>query len=143
MNSSWTVRFPRWDGRDIYRMLQVDTLVLVGRYDFFLDAARRAAAAIPHAELIVLPRSSHLGPLEEPVAFRSAIERFLRRVERAQPSSAPTSPPPRRPVRDSPAGTHRPRPGRLIANERDRRPTSPRLRNGPRSARAFAGLPAN
>jgi proline iminopeptidase len=83
----------RWDARSGYRRLRTPTLVLVGRFDFFLGAARRAAAAIPGAELIVLARSSHMGPLEEPVAFRSAVDRFLRRVKPARPgSSRPADP---------------------------------------------------
>jgi len=67
----------RWDGRKYYAKIEVPTLVLVGRYDFFLDAAREAADRIVPAHLRVLPRASHLPQLEQPKEFLNAIREFL------------------------------------------------------------------
>ena len=67
----------RWDGRKYYAKIDVPTLVLVGRYDFFLDASREMADRIVPAHLRVLPHASHLGHLEQPKAFLNAIREFL------------------------------------------------------------------
>jgi proline iminopeptidase len=87
-----------WDARSLYRRLRVPTLVLIGRYDFFYSAARRAAREIPGARLVVLPRSSHLSILEEPEAFLRAVTHFLRDV--VPPSRSIARPP----VRGDPRG---------------------------------------
>jgi proline-specific peptidase len=67
----------RWDGRRYYARIEVPTLVVVGRYDFFLDASREMADRIVPAHLRVLPRSSHLAHLEQPKEFLNAIREFL------------------------------------------------------------------
>jgi proline-specific peptidase len=67
----------RWDGRRYYSKIEVPTLVLVGRYDFFLDASREMADRIVPAHLRVLPQSSHLAHLEQPRQFLNAIREFL------------------------------------------------------------------
>ncbi|MCI4332444.1 MAG: alpha/beta hydrolase [Thermoplasmata archaeon] len=67
----------RWDGRKYYSKIEVPTLVLVGRYDFFLEASREMADRIVPAHLRVLPRSSHLAHLEQPREFLNAIREFL------------------------------------------------------------------
>jgi proline iminopeptidase len=67
----------RWDGRRYYSKIEVPTLVLVGRYDFFLDASREMADRIVPAHLRVLPRSSHLAHLEQPREFLNAVREFL------------------------------------------------------------------
>jgi proline iminopeptidase len=67
----------RWDGRKYYSKIEVPTLVLVGRYDFFLEPSREMADRIVPAHLRVLPRSSHLAHLEQPREFLSAIREFL------------------------------------------------------------------
>jgi proline iminopeptidase len=67
----------RWDGRRYYSRIEVPTLVLVGRYDFFLEASREMADRIVPAHLRVLPRSSHLAPLEQPREYLNAIKEFL------------------------------------------------------------------
>jgi len=67
----------RWDGRRYYARIEVPTLVVVGRYDFFLDACREMADRIVPAHLRVLPRSSHLAHLEQPREFLNACREFL------------------------------------------------------------------
>jgi proline iminopeptidase len=67
----------RWDGRKWYSKIEVPTLVLVGRYDFFLEPSREMADRIVPAHLRVLPRSSHLAHLEQPREFLNAIRDFL------------------------------------------------------------------
>jgi proline-specific peptidase len=67
----------RWDGRRYYSRIEVPTLVLVGHYDFFLDASREMADRIAPAHLRVLPQSSHLAHLEQPRLFLNAIREFL------------------------------------------------------------------
>lgn len=67
----------RWDGRKYYAQIEVPTLVVVGRYDFFLEASREMADRIVPAHLRVLPRSSHLPQFEEPKQFLKTIREFL------------------------------------------------------------------
>ncbi len=67
----------RWDGRRYYSQIEVPTLVLTGRYDSMFEAAREMADRIIPAHLRVLPRSSHLGHLEQPREFLGAIREFL------------------------------------------------------------------
>jgi proline-specific peptidase len=67
----------RWDGRKYYAKIEVPTLVLVGRYDAFLDACREMADRIVPAHLRVLPRASHLPQLEQPKEFLNATREFL------------------------------------------------------------------
>jgi proline iminopeptidase len=67
----------RWNGTRYYHQIEVPTLVLVGRYDYFLEASREMADRIVPAHLRVLPRSSHLAHLEQPREFLNAVREFL------------------------------------------------------------------
>jgi proline iminopeptidase len=67
----------KWDGRKYYSKIELPTLVLVGRYDFCLEASREMADRIVPAHLRVLPRSSHMAHLEQPKEFLSTIREFL------------------------------------------------------------------
>ena len=69
-----------WDGRDYYAKLEVPTLVLVGRHDFFFHAAVEASRRIEGARLRVLSRSSHMAVLEQPGEFVGAVREFLAEV---------------------------------------------------------------
>jgi pimeloyl-ACP methyl ester carboxylesterase len=55
------------------------TLVMVGDEDVATPRpkAERIAAAIPGAQLVVIPRAGHSSPVEEPAVVTAAIERFL------------------------------------------------------------------
>jgi proline-specific peptidase len=67
----------RWDGRKYYSKIEIPTLVLVGRYDYFLEASVEMNDRIEPAHLRVLPRSSHMAILEEPTAFLGTVREFL------------------------------------------------------------------
>ena len=67
----------RWDGRRYYSKIEVPTAVVVGRYDYFFEAAVEANERIEPAHLRVLPRSSHLPVLEQPREFVGTIREFL------------------------------------------------------------------
>ncbi|HTP54327.1 MAG TPA: alpha/beta hydrolase [Thermoplasmata archaeon] len=67
----------RWDGRRYYSKIEVPTLVVVGRYDYFFEPATEMNERIEPAHLRVLPRSSHLAVLEQPREFVGTIREFL------------------------------------------------------------------
>jgi len=67
----------RWDGRKYYSRIDVPSLVLVGRFDPFLEASQEMHDRIVPAHLRVLPRSSHLPHLEQPREFLNAVREFL------------------------------------------------------------------
>jgi proline iminopeptidase len=62
--------------------IRVPTLVLVGTHDFICSPvqARLLADGIPGAQLVELADSGHMGWIEEPESFRSALSGFLRRT---------------------------------------------------------------
>jgi pimeloyl-ACP methyl ester carboxylesterase len=63
--------------------IQVPTLVLVGEHDLITPPAeaKALAAAIPNAQLEVIPESGHMAPYENPAAANSVILRFLKSLE--------------------------------------------------------------
>jgi 3-oxoadipate enol-lactonase len=63
--------------------LQCPTLVLAGSGDAILkvEDCEAMAAAIPGAEIAVIPRTGHLSNLEDPAAFNRTLDRFLRRYD--------------------------------------------------------------
>lgn len=67
----------RWDGRRYYSKIEVPTLVLVGRYDAFLESSREMADRIVPAHLRVLPRASHLVFHEQPTEAFKSVREFL------------------------------------------------------------------
>ncbi len=67
----------RWDGRKYYRSIELPTLVLVGKYDYFLNASVEMDQRIEPAHLRVLPRSSHMAILEQPKEFLGAVRSVL------------------------------------------------------------------
>jgi pimeloyl-ACP methyl ester carboxylesterase len=69
----------RPDRTALLSSINVPTLVLVGDHDALTppDEARKMAAAIPNAELVVIPEAGHLAPYENPKAANDAILRFL------------------------------------------------------------------
>jgi proline-specific peptidase len=66
-----------WDGRRYYSKIEVPTLVVVGRYDAFLEPSVEMNERIEPAHLRVLPASSHLVVLEQPKEFLGTIREFL------------------------------------------------------------------
>jgi proline iminopeptidase len=70
----------RWDGRKYYSRIELPTLVLVGKYDFFLNPSIEMDQRIEPAHLRVLPRSSHMAIWEQPKEFLGAVREFLNDV---------------------------------------------------------------
>jgi proline iminopeptidase len=66
-----------WDGRRYYSKIELPTLVVVGRYDYFLEASAEMNERIEPAHLRVLARSSHLAILEQPKEFLGTVREFL------------------------------------------------------------------
>ena len=68
------------DLRDVLPGIAVPTLLLYGDADVRspLPVAEALHAAIPNAELVVLPGVGHVTNLEAPDAFNAAVRRFLR-----------------------------------------------------------------
>ncbi|MFI7006332.1 alpha/beta fold hydrolase [Streptomyces sp. NPDC050145] len=69
------------DQRDILPAVSVPTLLLWGEQDVRspLAVARQFRAAIPDAELVVIPGAGHLSNLERPEDFNRAVRDFCRR----------------------------------------------------------------
>ena len=63
------------------RAIACPTLIVVGEQDAGTPVAMSQAlqAAIPGAELVILPNASHLSNIEQPVAFNAALDAFLAR----------------------------------------------------------------
>lgn len=70
----------RWDGRRYYSRIEVPTLVVVGRYDFFLNSSVEMSERIEPAHLRVLQHSSHRMILEQPKEFLGTVREFLEDV---------------------------------------------------------------
>jgi proline iminopeptidase len=73
-----------FDTRDELSKLHVPTLVIVGRRDFVCSVpfAEELHQAISGSAMIVLEHSGHMGHIEEPAAFSSALVRFVRETGR-------------------------------------------------------------
>lgn len=63
--------------------IQLPTLILIGEEDVLttLAKARRMQAAIKGAKLVLIPRSGHMTPVEEPEAVNAALESFLASID--------------------------------------------------------------
>lgn len=67
--------------------IRTPALVIVGEADAITppDVARSMAAAIPGAELAVIPQAGHLANMEQPEAFHQALSEWLHRISIAMP----------------------------------------------------------
>lgn len=72
----------RRDARGDLAAIRVPTLCVVGTDDAItpVDTVRELAAAIPGAELEVVPAAGHMAPLEQPEAVNASIRRLFARV---------------------------------------------------------------
>jgi len=64
--------------------IKVPTLVISGRKDFVCSVkfGRMLHDAIPDARLVILPRSGHMGHIEEPLAFAGTIHEYMDELDR-------------------------------------------------------------
>jgi 3-oxoadipate enol-lactonase len=71
------------DQRDRAGAIRVPTLVIVGDQDFVtpVDLSTELAAVIPDARMHVIPGAGHLGNLENPDAFNTILQEFVRELE--------------------------------------------------------------
>lgn len=62
--------------------ITVPTLVIAGEHDVIspVTEMEATAAAIPGAELVVVPRVGHMTPMEDAAGFNAALESFLART---------------------------------------------------------------
>jgi len=72
-----------FDRRADLPKIAVPTLLIAGSEDRTAPASIMASMQrkIPRSELVVLEGCGHLGPMDQPGAFNSALERFLRKME--------------------------------------------------------------
>jgi pimeloyl-ACP methyl ester carboxylesterase len=72
----------RPDSTPLLATVTVPTLVLVGEDDKATppDSSRKIAAAIPGADLVIIPGAGHMSNTEQPDAFNAALVMFLRRI---------------------------------------------------------------
>jgi len=73
----------RPDSTPILPTINVPTLAVFGDQDVITPAeteGRSLAAAIPGAELVIIPNAGHLASLEQPGVFNVTIREFLARV---------------------------------------------------------------
>ena len=69
----------RKDGADVLRSLACPILILCGENDALTPLAdhQEMAALAPHANLVIVPESGHLTPLEAPQAVAQALRTWL------------------------------------------------------------------
>lgn len=79
LQRAMAARGPSWE---VLSRTDVPALVIVGEEDAITPVAEaeRMAAALPQAELTVLPGAGHLSALEVPEAFNEAVRTLLARV---------------------------------------------------------------
>ena len=69
-----------WDGRRYYSKIETPSVVVVGKYDYFLEPSMEMAERIEPAHLRVLAHSSHMEVLEQPREFLGTLREFLEDV---------------------------------------------------------------
>lgn len=72
----------RPDSTPLLAAIVVPTLVLVGEDDKAtpVESSRKMAAAIPGADLVIIPGAGHASNLEQPDTFTVAVQMYLRRI---------------------------------------------------------------
>jgi pimeloyl-ACP methyl ester carboxylesterase len=77
--AAWAEEEATMDLRPGLGQIRVPTLIVVGEDDFICDtvSAREMAKAIPGARLTTIPEAGHFPWVEQPAAFRAALDRFL------------------------------------------------------------------
>jgi proline iminopeptidase len=79
VSASWNAEQSRMDLRPDLGRIAAPTLIVVGDDDFICDAdsAREMADRIPGAQLEVIAGAGHFPWVEQPAAFRAALDEFL------------------------------------------------------------------
>jgi len=79
VTASWNTEQPHMDLRPELGRIGTPTLVVVGDDDFICDvtAAQEMADRIPGARLAVIANAGHFPWVEQPAAFRAALDEFL------------------------------------------------------------------
>ena len=80
---------PAIDVTERLSTLRIPARVIVGEQDGSTtpEHARRIVAALPGADLIVLPDAAHLSNVEQPEAFNAALLEFLNRLAQRVPAA--------------------------------------------------------
>lgn len=73
----------RPDSTPLLAGITVPTLVVVGEDDRAtpVESARKMAAAIPGADLVIIPAAGHVSNIEQPRAFNQALVEFVARLK--------------------------------------------------------------
>jgi pimeloyl-ACP methyl ester carboxylesterase len=81
-----------FDRRADLAKIAVPTLLIAGSEDRTAPAPIMASMQrrIPGSELVVLEGCGHLGPMDQPVEFNAALERFLHKMEERWEGTATT-----------------------------------------------------
>ena len=69
----------RPDARDVFSRIEVPTLLACGREDAWSPLARHEQMhrMLPHSTLVVIERSGHMAPMEQPEAVTAALTTWL------------------------------------------------------------------
>ena len=71
-----------WDWRAEFRAVHVPVLIIHGEQDPIpATSATEWAAAFPEAELVIVERAGHFPYVEQPAAYKRAVETFLRKPQ--------------------------------------------------------------
>ncbi len=75
-----------WGVRERLAAITCPTLVISGDRDYTPVAAKQAyVAELPNARLVVIERSRHATPMDQPDRFNAVLDDFLAQVEQPQP----------------------------------------------------------
>ncbi len=78
-NESFGDTLATYDLRDQLPAIDIPTLVIAGRHDVFSSPrfSEELHEALPLSELLILERSGHFSPVEEPQVIAAAVTRFV------------------------------------------------------------------
>jgi pimeloyl-ACP methyl ester carboxylesterase len=77
---AWPISTSQEDIRERAGLIQVPTLVIAGeldKVDPVSELQSELLSRIPHAEMVIIPATGHLSPLESPIEVAELITRFL------------------------------------------------------------------
>ena len=84
-----------WGVRERLAAIRCPTLVVSGDRDYTPVADKQAyVAELPNARLVVIERSRHATPMDQPQRFNAVLDEFLAQVEQSQPQHPDKDPQP-------------------------------------------------